>query len=172
MSQPLASYPESYYSATAALPAPAPPLASAITADVCIVGAGMAGCSAAMQLAERGLKVVLLEEQRAGWGASGRNGGQVLPGVSKGQAALERLIGPGDARAIWDISVEGLRLLRQRIARYAIDCDWVDGHLQVANKPRQIAELATEQRALEKLGYGGTRLVERGELNGLLATRR
>jgi gamma-glutamylputrescine oxidase len=172
MLQPLASYPESYYSATAALPAPAPPLASAITADVCIVGAGMAGCSAAMQLAERGLKVVLLEEQRAGWGASGRNGGQVLPGVSKGHAALERLIGPGDARAIWDISVEGLRLLRQRIARYAIDCDWVDGHLQVANKPRQIVELATEQRALEKLGYGGTRLVEQGELNGLLATRR
>ncbi len=172
MPQPLASYPESYYSATAALPAPAPPLATVITADVCIVGAGMAGCSAALELAEKGFRVVLVEAQRAGWGASGRNGGQVLPGVSKGQAALERLIGPADARAIWDITVEGLRLLRQRIARYAIDCDWVDGHMQVANKSRQIAELATEQAALEKLGYRGTRLIAQSELNDLLATRR
>jgi len=172
MPQPLASYPESYYSATATLPVPAPPLAATITADVCIVGAGMAGCSAALQLAEKGFRVVLLEAQRAGWGASGRNGGQVLPGVSKGQAALERLIGPDDARAIWDITVEGLRLLRQRIARHAIECDWVDGHMQVANKSRQIAELATEQAALEKLGYSGTRLVAQSELNDLLATRR
>ena len=172
MPQPLASYPESYYSATATLPVPAPPLAATITADVCIVGAGMAGCSAALQLAEKGFRVVLLEAQRAGWGASGRNGGQVLPGVSKGQAALERLIGPADARAIWDITVEGLRLLRQRIARHAIECDWVDGHMQVANKSRQIAELATEQAALEKLGYSGTRLVAQSELNDLLATRR
>ena len=172
MPQPLASYPESYYAATAPLPAPAPPLTAAITADVCIVGAGMAGCSAAIQLAEKGFKVVLLEEQRAGWGASGRNGGQVLPGVSKGQAALERLTGRADARAIWDITVEGLKLLRQRINRYAIDCDWVDGHMQVANKPRQIAELATEQEALEKLGYRGTRLVAQSELSVLLATRR
>jgi len=172
MPQPLAPYPESYYSATAALPAPAPPLDTAVAADVCIVGAGMAGCSAAIQLAEKGLKVVLLEEQRTGWGASGRNGGQVLPGVSKGQAALERLVGPADARAIWDVTVEGVRLLRQRIARYAIDCDWVDGHLQVANKARQIAELAIEQEVLVKLGYGGTRLIARSELDALLATRR
>ncbi|HEX9474400.1 MAG TPA: FAD-binding oxidoreductase [Steroidobacteraceae bacterium] len=172
MLQPLARYPESYYSATAAIPAPAPPLAAPIKADVCVVGAGMAGCSAALHLAERGLKVVLLEEQRVGWGASGRNGGQVLPGIAKGQAALERLIGPGDARAIWDITLEGVRLLRQRIARYAIDCDWVDGHLQVAVKSRHVVELAAEQEALARLGYGGTRLVEHGELRGLLATKR
>src|SRR5258706_3246328 len=98
MPQPLASYPESYYSATAALPAPAPPLATVITADVCIVGAGMAGCSAALELAEKGFRVVLVEAQRAGWGASGRNGGQVLPRVSKGQAAVQRLILPAQSR--------------------------------------------------------------------------
>src|SRR5258707_351866 len=118
MPQPLASYPESYYSATATLPAPAPPLAGTITPDLGISGAGLAGCPGALRLAERGFGVVLLEAEGAGWGASGRNGGQVLPGVSKGQGALERLIGRADARAIWDITVEGLRLLRQRIARH------------------------------------------------------
>ena len=172
MLRPLATYPESYYSATAAIPAPAPPLAAPIQADVCVVGAGMAGCSAALHLAEQGLRVVLLEEQRVGWGASGRNGGQVLPGIAKGQAALERLIGPGDARAIWDITLEGVKLMRQRIAHYGIDCDWVDGHLQVAVKPRHLAELANEQQALARLGYGGTRLIGQGELSGLLATKR
>ncbi len=172
MPQPLASHPESYYSATAPIPAGAPPLAAPITADVCVVGAGLAGCSAALHLAERGYKVVLLEEQRVGWGASGRNGGQVLPGIAKGQAALERLVGPADARAIWGITVEAVKLLRERIARYGIECDWVDGHMQVANRQRQIAELATEQEALARLGYAGTRLIEQGELQGLLATRR
>src|SRR5258705_7876973 len=108
MPQPLASYPESYYSATATLPAPAPPLAATITADVCIVGAGMAGCSAALQLAEKGFRGVLLEAQRAGWGASGRNGGQGLPRVSQGPAALERPLWAAHARAIWDITGEGL----------------------------------------------------------------
>jgi gamma-glutamylputrescine oxidase len=169
---PLASYPESYYSATAT-PGPAqPPLAGAVTADVCVVGAGMAGCSAALRLAELGLRVVVLEAERVGWGASGRNGGQALPGIAKGQAALERLTGPTDGRAIWELTVEGLGLLRQRIAQYGIDCDWVDGHLQVANKPRQEAELAAEQAALERLGYGGTRLLDRHQVGELLATRR
>src|SRR5260221_8725145 len=172
MLRPLATSPESYYSATAAIPAPAPPLAAPIQADVCVVGAGMAGCSAALHLAEQGLRVVLLEEQRVGWGASGRNGGQVLPGIAKGQAALERLIGPGDARAIWDITLEGVKLMRQRIAHYGIDCDWVDGHLQVAVKPRHLAELANEQQALARLGYGGPPLHGPGELSGLLAEER
>lgn len=169
---PLAKYPQTYYSASAPETAPGPPLTGASTADVCVVGAGMAGCSAALQLAERGYKVVVLEEQRIGWGASGRNGGQALPGVAKGQAALERLTGATDARAIWDLTVEGLRQMRERIARHAIDCDWVDGHMQVANKPRQVAELAAEQEALGRLGYAGTQLLSREDVEGLLATRR
>lgn len=172
MSRALATYPETYYSATAPLPDPTAPLAGNVAADVCVVGAGMAGCSAALQLAERGYKVVLLEEHRIGWGASGRNGGQALPGVAKGQAALERLVGAADARAIWALTLEGLALMRRRIAQHAIDCDWVDGHMQVALKPRQVAELAAEQEALGRLGYAGTRLYQREELHGLLATKR
>ena len=168
----LARYPETYYSATATLPPPMPALAGSVSADVCVVGAGLAGCSAALSLAERGFKVILLEEQRIGWGASGRNGGQALPGVAKGQAALERLVGATDARAVWDLTLEGLTLMRQRIERHAIDCDWVDGHMQVANKPRQVTELAAEQEALARLGYGGTQLYGRTELAGLLATDR
>jgi gamma-glutamylputrescine oxidase len=172
VSLPLAKYPQTYYAATMPAAAPEPPLAGHCTADVCVIGAGMAGCSTALHLAERGYRVVVLEEQRIGWGASGRNGGQALPGVAKGQAALEQLVGPGDARAIWDLTLEGLRQMRERIARHGIDCDWVDGHMQVANKPRQVLELAADQEALERLGYGGTQLLNRAELEGVLASRR
>ena len=172
MPKTLASYPETYYAATAPLPQATAPLQGAITADVCVVGAGMAGCSAALELAERGFKVVLLEEERAGWGASGRNGGQALPGVAKGQAALEKLVGVGDARAIWAMTLEGLELMRKRIARHAIDCDWVDGHMQVAIKERQEIELRSEQEALARLGYATIRLYARDELQALLATER
>jgi gamma-glutamylputrescine oxidase len=172
MSAPLAGYPETYYSATTPARTPEPPLAGTALADVCIVGAGLAGCSAALQLAERGYRVILLEERRIGWGASGRNGGQALPGVAKGHAALEPLVGAAEARAIWDLTLEGLRQMRSRIARHAIDCDWVDGHMQVAGKARQVDELEREQETLNRLGYRDTRLLHRSELEAVLATRR
>src|SRR5579863_5867937 len=117
-------YVESYYAATAALDEPSPPLAGNTTADVCVVGGGIAGCSAALTLAERGYRVVLLEAQRVGWGASGRSGGQVMPGLAVEQAALEQEIGLADARLVWQVSLEGLQWLKARIRRHAIDCDW------------------------------------------------
>jgi len=126
------AYVDSYYAATAH-PAPVrPPLQGAVDCDVCVVGGGIAGCSAALHLAERGYRVVLLEAQRIGWGASGRSGAQVLPGIAAGQEKLERLIGPDDARRVWDVTVEGIALMRELVARHAIDCDWVDGQMQVA----------------------------------------
>src|SRR5271169_2759115 len=117
-------YLDSYYAASA-LPAPVRPVLEGGTeCDVCVIGAGIAGCSAALHLAERGLSVVLLEEHRVGWGASGRSGGQALFGVAAGQPKLERLVGVEGARAVWDVSVEGLSLLKALIARFRIDCDW------------------------------------------------
>ena len=134
-------YVSSYYAATAH-PTPASPvLGGSIECDVCVVGGGIAGCSAALHLAERGMRVVLLEEHRIGWGASGRSGAQALCGVAAGQAKLERLIGADGARAVWDVSVEGLALMRELIARFGIDCDWADGHLLSAVKPRHEREL-------------------------------
>jgi gamma-glutamylputrescine oxidase len=172
MPRPLASYPQTYYSASTPLPEPAPALAGTVTVDVGVIGGGLAGCSAALHLAERGYRVALLEEHRVGWGASGRNGGQVLVGVAASQTKLERLIGPGDARKIWDVSVEALDFVRERIARHAIDCDWVDGHLQVADKPRQVRELAATQEEMQRHGYAAPRLIDAAEVGSLLATRR
>jgi len=150
-----------------------PALEGAIDCDVCVVGGGIAGCSSALHLAQSGLKVVLLEQHRISWGASGRSGGQALFGIATGQAKLERLIGAADARAVWDVSVEALALMRELISRYGIDCDWVPGFLYTAVKERHVRELHEEISELrERLGYPSVRYVPREELRELLATDR
>ncbi|MBV9724771.1 MAG: FAD-binding oxidoreductase, partial [Gammaproteobacteria bacterium] len=128
----------SYYAASAH-PAPErPALEGSVECDVCVVGAGIAGCSSALHLAQKGLSVVLLEQHRVSWGASGRSGGQALVGVAAGQAKLERLIGRDDARAVWEVSVEGVALMRELIERYSIQCDWAEGFLYTAVKPQHV----------------------------------
>jgi gamma-glutamylputrescine oxidase len=167
-----AAHAASYYAASASAAPRHPPLAGAVECDVCVVGGGIAGCSAALHLAERGYSVVLLEQHRIGWGASGRSGAQALPGVASGQARLAKLIGPGAARAVWDISVAGLALMRELIARHRIDCNWVDGHMLTAVKPRHDRELRRELEELQQLGYSGVRYMAREETQATLATRR
>ncbi len=167
------AYVDSYYAASAHAAPVRHQLEGAVDCDVCVVGGGIAGCSAALHLAERGLSVVLLEEHRVGWGGSGRSGGQALFGVAAGQAKLTRLIGAADARAVWDVSVEGLSLLRSLIERFRIDCDLTDGYLLAAVKPRHERELRAEVRELrETLAYSSVRYVPRDELSALLATER
>jgi gamma-glutamylputrescine oxidase len=166
-------YIHSYYTATAH---PAPrraKLEGDLAADVCVVGGGLAGCSTALHLAERGYRVVLLEGQRVGWGASGRSGGQILPGYAAAQDKLVAQLGAETARRLWDISVEALELTEQRIARHAIACDLQHGHLHVAVKPRHVAELTEWQSELAgTYGYSGTRWLGRDELRQWLASDR
>jgi gamma-glutamylputrescine oxidase len=168
-----AAHAASYYAASAR---PAPQraaLAGSVECDVCVVGGGIAGCSAALHLAERGYAVVLLEQHRIGWGASGRSGAQAIHGVASGQVKLERLIGRTAARAVWDISIEGLALMRELIARHRIDCDWVDGYMLTAVKPRHDRELRRELEELqEKLQYRSVRYMPREEVEATVATRR
>jgi gamma-glutamylputrescine oxidase len=166
-------YVASYYAASAH-PAPEwPALEGSLECDVCVVGAGIAGCSTALHLAEQGLSVVLLEEHRVSWGASGRSGAQAIQGVACGQGKLERLIGPADARLVWDVSVEGLALMRELIRRFKIDCDWVDGHLQAAIKERHVGELEDELAELrDHYGYDSVRLVPQEEMRTLVASDR
>lgn len=130
----------SYYEASVVRPGASDPLAGHATADVCVIGGGYAGLSSALELAARGYSVALLEARRIGWGASGRNGGQVLVGYA-GQSAIESQLSAADARRAWEISVEAVQLLREKIAMHAIDCDYIPGYLALALTPRKTRAL-------------------------------
>ena len=166
-------YVRSYYAASAHASPPRAPLRGDLTADVCVIGGGIAGCSTALNLAERGYKVVLLEGRRIGWGASGRSGGQALPGFGTSMATLVNQVGRDDARRMWDISVEGVDMLRRRVERHRIDCDLHWGQMHVGVRPRHPAELASWKEELERdYGYDGLRYLARTELREWLATDR
>jgi gamma-glutamylputrescine oxidase len=163
----------SYYGATAHPAVRWPALAGSVDCDVCVVGGGIAGCSVALHLVERGFRVVLVEAQRVGWGASGRNGGQALSGVAAGQAAIEGLLDATDARAVWDVTIAGLTLIKERIVKHSIACDWAHGYMQVALKMRHERELHAELAMLrDRYGYESVRYMPRDEVRSLLATTR
>jgi gamma-glutamylputrescine oxidase len=164
---------DSWYAASAPPQPPRPALEGGLTVDVCVVGGGIAGCSTALHLAEQGRSVALLEAHRVGWGASGRSGAQAIPGVACGQHKLDALIGAADARRVWDVSVEGLRLQRELITRHGIDCDLRSGQMHVAIKPRQERELREEVETLHgAYGYTSIRMVEREELRATVDSGR
>ena len=162
-----------YYFATALPPPPHAPLAGEVRADVCIVGGGIAGLSAALHLVERGFTVALLEAKHLGFGGSGRSGGQTIFGYASGQEKLKKVVGDADARKMWDVALEGMQLQQQLIARHGIDCDYVAGHMHVGVKPRHDAELAAEVETLhEEYGYSTVRTVSHEELRTLIASDR
>jgi len=161
----------SYYAASAHASPQRPPLEGDATADVCIVGAGIAGCSAALHLAERGYQVVVLEGRRVAWGASGRSGGQAIFGYASGQDKLAAQVGKDAARQMFDISVAALDLLKDRVARHAIDCDLNWGQMHVAIKPRHETELRAWQEELAaQYGYTSLQWLERRQVRQLLDT--
>lgn len=164
---------KSWYEASVTRPAISPALKGDIDADVCVIGGGIAGCSTALHLAERGYKVVLLEAEKAGFGASGRSGGQLIPGYASSQQKLVAQLGREDARRLWDFTVEGIRLLRERIERHSIECDLAWGQMHCAVKPRQSDELKDWHREFEEdYDYRSTRFMGRAEVEQLLATKR
>ncbi|MBT7904252.1 MAG: FAD-binding oxidoreductase [Porticoccaceae bacterium] len=122
------------------------------TADVCVVGAGFTGVSTALHLVERGYKVSLVEANRVGWGASGRNGGQMIGGLS-GESAIAKALGAEGEKALWDMRWAGHKIIRDRVATYNIDCDLKTGYLDVAIKPRHIKDLHEELEMLEKYQF-------------------
>jgi len=164
---------DSYYAASAH-PAPdSPPLLGDVEADVCVVGGGIAGCSTALFLAERGYKVVLLEGNRIAFGASGRSGGQAIVGYACSQDKLVAQVGKADAKKMFDISVHALDLIRDLVAKHGIECDLRWGHLHTAIKPRQETELRAWQEELERdYGYAGTRWLDKASLSHVLSTDR
>jgi gamma-glutamylputrescine oxidase len=161
-----------YYALTPA-PAPRAALAGERTFDVCVVGGGISGISAALHLAERGLSVALLEAKHVGYGGSGRSGGQSIMGYACEQSTLEQAVGAADARRMWDISIEGLKLQRDLIERHAIDCHYVPGHMILGMKRRHDEALRAEVEHLQSAyDYHSIRLVGREELRTLIASER
>ena len=133
--------------------------------DVCVVGGGFTGLSAALHLAERDYDVVLLEAERVGWGASGRNGGQLNSGQRKGQGELERRLGKAAARQLWDLAEEAKAIVKDRIARHGIACDFKPGVLNAAYKPGDVKDLeAAAEHLARDYGYDQVRSVSRSEM--------
>lgn len=129
---------ESYYAASVNEVTDYPVLEGAKSADVCVVGAGFTGTATALSLAERGYSVALVEANRVGWGASGRNGGQVINGMS-GIETLRKKHGNGIAEILNNLRWGGNDIIRERVAKYGIQCDLKDGYLEVATKPSQVS---------------------------------
>ncbi|MFJ4371633.1 NAD(P)/FAD-dependent oxidoreductase [Pseudomonas japonica] len=145
----------SYYSATLNDPTQYPTLQGSVEVDVAIIGGGFTGVASAVELAERGLKVAIVETNRIGWGASGRNGGQVTGSLSGDEAMRKQMrarLGDDVDDFIWHLRFRGHDIIQQRVARYGIDCDLKRGHLHAAMKPSHMAEL--ESFATEALLRG------------------
>lgn len=161
----------SYYAASAN-PFPAQPqLRSDVQADVVVIGGGYAGLSAALHAAEAGFSVVLLEARQIGWGASGRNGGQMIPGLRWSAVDLAEKFGEDRARKLLGIANTAGDLVRSRIARHGIACDLRDGHFLAAAKPAHLEDMRRELALLQRLlGYDSARIVERGEVGRYVAS--
>ena len=147
----------SYYAATANRELAFAPLHGHVRADVCVIGGGYTGLSAALHLRERGYEVVLLEAERIGWGASGRNGGQVGTGQRRPQSELEQQLGTGHAKLLWDLGLEAVQLVGELIERHRIDCDVAPGILHLGWKARDEADGRREIEHLSR-NYGYERI--------------
>jgi gamma-glutamylputrescine oxidase len=169
----MSGHPASYYAATAKGMPELGPLNGDEIADVCIIGAGYTGLSAALHLAERGYSVTLLEAERVGFGASGRNGGQLGTGHRKDQRTLEEKLGLDWAHRLWALAVDGVATVKDLISRYEIDCDLKPGVLQAAWKHGEAPWLEEEAAHMAReYGYEQLRYVPLEEMRDMVGTTR
>ena len=162
-------HPESWYAATAAYDTRRPKLKGRVQADVCIVGAGYTGLSAALHLAQRGLDVIVLEAHRVGFGASGRNGGQVGSGQRLEQDELERMVGRDTARRLWDFGEEAKALVRGLIADHAMPVTFHPGVVHACWKDAEVAHArANAEKLARDYGYDQIAPLSRDELAAIV----
>lgn len=162
----------SWYAATA-VPAPEhPPLRGQVRADVAIIGAGYTGMSAALHLAQAGLSVVVLEAHRIGWGASGRNGGQVGSGQRRDQAYLTARLGRENARRLWDLAEDAKTLVHDLIQRHRMPgVDWRPGIVHAARHPAEVDAAHAEAATLARnCGYDRIEPLDRAQITAILGT--
>lgn len=164
-------YPDSYYTATAAGVHECPTLAGAERADVCVIGGGYTGLSAALNLAERGFDVVLLEAERIGFGASGRNGGLIGSGQRKDVLEMEAMVGLEQSRRFWQFAEDAKNEICSRVEKHGIDCDLQGGQVEGTHKKRYLGHAADYAAALEeRYDYPHARALSRDEVRGMVAT--
>jgi gamma-glutamylputrescine oxidase len=164
---------DSYYAATVNRRTGYPPLENDIEAEVVVVGAGFSGVNTALELAERGVDVVLLEANRIGWGASGRNGGQIIGGIGHDPERFEKHIGKDGVAAIYQMGLEARDIIRERIERYSIDCDLKWGYCDVALKPRHMKQFAEWRDFRKSIGnQHDYTLLDRDELKQYVNSER
>ncbi|UVE47961.1 FAD-binding oxidoreductase [Pseudomonas chlororaphis] len=162
----------SYYSATLNDETAYPTLQGQVSVDVVIIGGGFTGVASAVELAEKGLKVALVESHKIGWGATGRNGGQVTGSLSGDEAMrkqMRRTLGDEVDDFIWQLRWRGHRIIRQRVDKYAIACDLKHGHLHAAYKPSHLAGLRADYEEAVRRGMGDeVSLLDRQQLHEVL----
>jgi gamma-glutamylputrescine oxidase len=139
----------SYYAATASKKADFAPLQGKQQADVCVIGAGFTGIATALTLSERGYNVHVVEANKVGWGASGRNGGQMISGV----AGENHFSKNADEDLLWDMRWRGHEIIRERVEKYRIQCDLKYGYVDVAIKPRHLRDLEEDFEKLQKHNF-------------------
>ncbi len=154
----------SWYAASANDKRVRPSLEGEETADICIIGAGFTGLSAALEMAEQGFSVIVLEGVRIGFGASGRNGGQIVNGYSRDLETIAGRYGREKAVQLGEMSLEGGEIIRQRVRKYGIDCDLVEGGFFAAFTSKQIKEMETNKSNWEKHGHSGLEMVSKAEV--------
>ena len=163
---------DSWYAASANLKLDLPPLTDAVSTDVCIIGAGYTGLSAAIHLRQLGYTVTVLEANRVAWGASGRNGGHVGTGQRVDQEQLEKWLGLDRAKALWQLGLEAVDTVCDLIDQHNIDCELKRGNLHMASKASDIACLPGEVEHLRKVyNYDQIRYVDSAELQDMTSAR-
>ncbi len=161
----------SLYAATADPALSFPPLPEPVTADVAIVGGGYTGLSAALALAEAGVDVALVEAERVGSGASGRNGGQLHSGQRRDQDWLEARFGRDEAHRLWALAEEAKAFTRGLIGKHAIACDWRGGLIEVVHKKRLLAgEIAYVDKLRDEYAYDAVAWLDRDQLAAAIGT--
>lgn len=165
-------YPASYYAATANMIKERPALQEAKQTDVCVIGAGYTGLSTALFLLEKGFSVTVLEAAKVGFGASGRNGGQIVNSYSRDLDSIERSVDSSAAKLIGQMAFEGGRIIRERVARYNIQCDLKDGGVFAALSQKQMHHLEAQKALWERYGYHQLELLDEQGIKRVVASDR
>ncbi len=166
------SHTSSYYAASANDTRFRPALEGQVDADVCVIGSGYTGLSTALHLSEQGFKVVVLEANRIGFGASGRNGGQIVHSYSRDIDFIERNYGHETGKAMGAMAFEGGKIIRRLVKDYAIQCDLKDGGIFAACNDKQFKELQSKKALWEKHGHADLELLSADEVRAYIGTDR